>query len=79
MALYLVRATPGAGHQRNSSQVNGYIVDAADEASARAAATAAAPNGESKPKATWQAVLLSSLTPPLRIVGRIVSPAAGEK
>jgi hypothetical protein len=79
MALYLVRATPGKREQRNSSQVNGYIVDAASAEDARDAAAAAAPNGEAKPKASWEATALASITAPLLIVGEVVIPANGER
>jgi hypothetical protein len=74
MALYLVRATPGRREQRNSNQINGYIVEAANTDDAMTAALAAAPNGESKPKAKWQVVPLADLVPPLLIVGELVVP-----
>lgn len=61
MALYLVRAKPLS--ETRNMRINGYIVDAANESGARAAALAAARNGEALPKSTWQAVPLADVVP----------------
>lgn len=78
MALYLIRATKP--NQKNATGVNAFIVDAADATAARAAARAAAPNGGSKPKASWEAVALADVAAagPLVIEGNVVLPAAAE-
>lgn len=56
--LYLLFASkPG---DRNSGQWNSVLVEADDEASARTAAQAAAPNGEAKVRDSWQAVALAA-------------------
>ena len=58
MALFLLyAATQGT---RNSSGIGAVLVDAVDEATARTAAAAAAPTGETKVPATWAAVSLAA-------------------
>ena len=78
MSLFLVRATPNRHEQKNSSQVNAYIVDAADEAAARAAALAASPTAECRPKASWQALPLAGITTPIVVQGTAFIPANSE-
>ena len=75
MALYLVRATKL--EQRNATGVNAYIVVAADAAAARVAAAAASPNGNAKPKASWEAVAITDQT--IAVQGNVVVLSDGEK
>jgi hypothetical protein len=74
-ALYLLYRT--RPEDRNASGIHAVLVDAADEAAARAAAIAAAPNGETRVPATWAAVQIaaSAALPesPLWIEGDAVS------
>lgn len=62
MALFLLHRVNAA--DRNSSGIHSCIVEAATENDARAAAVAAAPNGETKVRSTWGAVSLGSGTIP---------------
>ncbi|MGD2132785.1 MAG: hypothetical protein PVI23_08330 [Maricaulaceae bacterium] len=58
MALYLLYAAQP--QDRNSTGRNAVLVDAADEASARTAAAAAAPDGETANVEAWAALELAS-------------------
>jgi len=79
MALYLVRPTPGKREQKNSAQIGGFIVDAANADGAMQAAIDAAPNGESRPKPRWEVVALADVVAPILIVGSVVVPANKER
>jgi len=74
MATYIVRARHDHVEDRNSSGVNGYLVDAADAAAARTAAEAVVPDGESKVKDAWEATVL---TLPAMVEGNVL--LAGER
>lgn len=73
MALYLLHRT--REEDRNSSGIHSVIVNADNEAAARAAANAALPGGETRVPATWGARDLSTLSPgvPVWIEGDAVS------
>ena len=58
MAIYLLHRTNE--NDRNSSGIHAALVDAADEASARTAANAAAPTGETRIRSTWAANLIAA-------------------
>jgi hypothetical protein len=60
MASYLIRCSPTRPEDKNASGLNAVLVTGADEAAARAAAIAAAPNGETRVPATWVATQLAS-------------------
>lgn len=70
--LYLVRAHYQKENERNMTGVHAYIVDAADEATARDAAFAAAPTGECMPKPEWEAVPLSADLTPIVVQGNVL-------
>jgi hypothetical protein len=65
MALFLLHRVNAS--DRNSSAIHSCIVEAADEAAARSAAIAAAPDGETRVRATWAAVSLGSGTIPVSL------------
>jgi len=58
MALFLLHAREA--HDRNSSQMNSCLVEAATEQDARDAAQAAAPNGEVRVRDSWVATNLGA-------------------
>jgi len=77
MAFFVIRARHGVHGDRNCTQVNAFIVSAADETAARAAVLAMAPDGESRPKADWECLALSAdpgTATNLLIVGTVIRP-----
>ena len=77
MATYLLYRNAGKTEQANATGRNTVIASGATEAAARAAAQAAAPDGETKVHAEWSALLLSAnddVAAPIFIQGDVAEP-----
>lgn len=80
MATFLLRRDPARPEDRNSNAFDAALVTGVDETAARAAAAAAAPNGETRVPDTWLATQLTAddlpavLAPVTWLVGTVVAP-----